>query len=114
MIKKGRYSALVYRALRLSRAERSSAQLDVAVGVRFRCAQSNLRSPTGYWLPPISLVSTSKRLRRCATDGHAVDLQRRLTDADRHALAVLAANADTFVEREVVADHRDTMEYFRP
>ena len=32
--------------------------------------------------------------------------QRRLTDADRHALPVLAAGADAGVEREVVADHR--------
>jgi CRP-like cAMP-binding protein len=37
----------------------------------------------------------------------AVDAQRRLADADRHALAFLAAGADARIERHVVADHRD-------
>src|SRR4051812_29776827 len=35
--------------------------------------------------------------------------QRRLADANRHALAVLAAGADAGIEREVVADHGDAM-----
>ena len=43
-----------------------------------------------------------------AAHGHRVDLQRRLADADRHALAVLAADADARVELQVVADHADT------
>ena len=33
--------------------------------------------------------------------------KRRLADADRHALAVLAAGADAGIERHVVADHAD-------
>src|SRR6185369_13474484 len=37
----------------------------------------------------------------------SIDTQGRLADADRHALAILAAGADTGVELEVVADHRD-------
>ena len=36
-----------------------------------------------------------------------VDAQRRLADADRHALAFLAADADAGVELHVVADHAD-------
>src|SRR6476469_9505098 len=44
-------------------------------------------------------------LRRTA-DGQSLDLQRRLTDAHRYALAVLAARADASIEREIVADHR--------
>ena len=42
-----------------------------------------------------------------SADRDAVDPQRRLADADRHALAVLAASADAGVEREIVADHGD-------
>ena len=40
--------------------------------------------------------------------------KRRLADADRHALAVLAAGADAVIEREVVADHRDAVQVGRP
>src|SRR6185295_751140 len=46
-------------------------------------------------------------------DGDAIHAQRRLTDADRHALAILAAGADTGVEREIVADHADAMQVAR-
>ena len=38
-------------------------------------------------------------------DRDPLHAQRRLADADRHALAVLAAGADPGVELEVVADH---------
>ena len=41
-----------------------------------------------------------------AADRQPVDAQRRLADADRHALAFLAADADAGVELHVVADHR--------
>src|SRR5262245_3955741 len=37
----------------------------------------------------------------------AVHAQRRLADANWHALAVLAAGADAGVELEIVADHAD-------
>jgi hypothetical protein len=47
------------------------------------------------------------RVSRRSPDGEAVDLERRLPDAHRHALALLAAGADAAVEREVVADHAD-------
>src|SRR5262245_22298739 len=42
-----------------------------------------------------------------APDRDAVHAQRRLTDADRHALAVLAAGADAGIELQVAADHAD-------
>src|SRR6516165_8203637 len=42
-----------------------------------------------------------------AAHREAIDPERRLTDADRNALAVLAAGADAIVELQVVADHRD-------
>src|SRR5205085_107369 len=42
---------------------------------------------------------------RGAADRDLVDAQRRLTDTDRHALAVLAAGADAGIELHVVADH---------
>src|SRR6185437_5243903 len=48
-----------------------------------------------------------------AADGDAVDAQRRLADADRHALAVLAAGADAAVECKVVADHRHAVQVGR-
>ena len=38
-------------------------------------------------------------------DRDPVHAQRRLADADRHALPVLAAGADAAIEREIVADH---------
>src|SRR5262245_29803382 len=41
-----------------------------------------------------------------AADRESIDAQRRLSDANRHALPFLAAGADPVVELEVVADHR--------
>src|SRR5580698_11179202 len=49
-----------------------------------------------------------------AADGDAIHPQRRLADADRHALAVLAAGADAVVEREIVTDHSHAMHVSRP
>jgi hypothetical protein len=40
-----------------------------------------------------------------ATDRHAIKLDRRHAHPYRHALSVLAAGADAFVESEIVADH---------
>src|SRR5262245_37026833 len=42
-----------------------------------------------------------------------VDAQRRLADAHRDALTVLAAGADAVVEGEVVADHADAVQVGR-
>src|SRR5471032_1129025 len=56
--------------------------------------------------------ATASPLSRAA-DGHAVHAQRRLADADRHALAFLAAHADARIELHVVADHRDAVKHFR-
>src|SRR5580704_3900690 len=44
----------------------------------------------------------------------AIDAQGRLADADRDALAVLAAGADAVVEFEIVADHRHPVQVGRP
>src|SRR5450432_2456410 len=61
-----------------------------------------IRGPQG------SLHATAFRLHSLCrpADGQAIDAQRRLSDAHRHALAVLAAGADTRIERHVVTDHR--------
>src|SRR5436190_154539 len=48
-----------------------------------------------------------------AAHGDAVHPQGRLADADRHALAVLAAGADTGIEREIIADHGDAVQVGR-
>src|SRR5579863_8472194 len=63
----------------------------------------------------LNLPRRAPRNRRSAraADRNAVDAQRRLTDADRHALAVLAAGADAVVERKIVADHGDAMQVGR-
>src|SRR5437763_8190703 len=53
-------------------------------------------------------------LPRRATHREPVDAQRGLANADRHALAILAAGADARVEREVVADHRYARERIGP
>jgi hypothetical protein len=60
-----------------------------------------------------SAVSTSRCLPRAA-DRDPIHAQRRLPDAHRHALAVLAARADAGIEGEVVADHADPVEIGRP
>src|SRR5215469_15680365 len=44
-------------------------------------------------------------LSRCATDREAGEFQCRLSDPYRHALAILAAGADTGIQRHVIADH---------
>src|SRR5687767_5689814 len=49
---------------------------------------------------------TREVLRRGAADREPVHAQGRLADPDRHALAILAAGADTVVELQIVADHR--------
>ena len=48
-----------------------------------------------------------------SSHGHAVDLDGRDADADRHALPFLAADADAFVELEIVAHHADVLQRFR-
>src|SRR3954467_10383374 len=53
---------------------------------------------------PIRFLSRS-------TNGEAIHLQSRNSDADGDALPVLAAGANAFVEREIVADHRDAREH---
>jgi hypothetical protein len=67
-------------------------------------------------IPDCGSSGHNHRLRRSparASDRDPVHPQRRLADADRHALAVLAASADTVVEREVAADHGDAVEVGR-
>src|SRR3954466_7867009 len=49
-----------------------------------------------------------------AAHREAVDAQCRLPDADRHALAFLAARAHSGVECHVVADHRHARQRIRP
>src|SRR5690349_25116393 len=49
----------------------------------------------------------------CSSDRDLLHPQRRLADADRHALAVLAAGADAGIEREIVAHHGNAMQIGR-
>src|SRR5215472_3795814 len=88
-----------------------------------------LRSRSRRSMPPASAWRSSavRICRRCArllrraspeNSGRAADCQRidaqcRLTDTDRHALAILAAGADTLIELQVVADHGDARQYIR-
>src|SRR5690606_24699584 len=70
-----------------------------------------------FMLPMMKAVTfrrddTSKFLN-CSTHGQAVDTQGWLTDADRYALAFLAAGANAAIERHVVADHGDAFQYVR-
>ena len=46
-------------------------------------------------------------------DRQPVDAERRLANTDRHALAVLAASADTGIHFQVVADHGDLGQHIR-
>jgi hypothetical protein len=46
-------------------------------------------------------------------DRESIDAQRRLPDADRHALTFLAADADAVIEFQIVADHAHAREYVR-
>src|SRR3982074_1612468 len=48
-----------------------------------------------------------------AADRESFDPERRLADADGHALAVLATGSNTVVELQVVADHRDARQHVR-
>src|SRR5215831_3050880 len=54
-----------------------------------------------------SPTSLGRKSSRGAAHGQGIDAQRRLADADRDALAVLAAGADAGIERHVVADQPD-------
>ena len=46
-----------------------------------------------------------------AAHGEGINLERRLPDADGHALALFAAHAHALVELEVVSDHADAREH---
>src|SRR5215212_8490490 len=48
-----------------------------------------------------------------ASNRYPLHPQRGLADAYRHALAVLAAGADTGVQRQIVADHRNAVQVGR-
>ncbi|VDZ90867.1 Uncharacterised protein [Lelliottia amnigena] len=41
----------------------------------------------------------------CAADRQTVDFQRRLAYANRQALAFFTADANTFIQFEIVTDH---------
>src|SRR5712692_1404597 len=83
------------------------------------CAElhQKLRAPSEKTKPSCSIIvaaqvghpSSSPR----PADGDAVHAQGGLADADRHALAVLAAGADTRIELEVVPDHAHPVEVGR-
>src|ERR1700674_5543251 len=70
---------------------------------RLPCGSAALADSSPFGPGPARIIS----LLDGAADGQAVNAQRWLANADRHALAVLAASADPVVKRQVVADHRD-------
>src|SRR6202789_2196335 len=49
-----------------------------------------------------------------ATDSHAIKLDGWHADADGNALARFATGANPFVEREIIANHRDVLQRFGP
>src|ERR1700730_5128971 len=53
------------------------------------------------------------RLLSRAADRESFDPERRLADADGHALPVLATGSNTVVELQVVANHRDARQHVR-
>src|SRR6516165_12286033 len=65
----------------------------------------------------VSSPGTASAISRAAlggaADGEAVNPERRLTDADGNALAVLAAGAYAIIELQIVADHRYAREHVR-
>ena len=75
--------------------------------------------PLHHWSGVRARTRTSGRPRASpgssggASDGQAVDQQRRLSHSGRNALAALAADADALVEREVVADALDPGQHGR-
>jgi hypothetical protein len=81
-----------------------SKQLDVVVAALREVAEAHGR---------VEIPRSGSRATRSA-DGQSIDLERRLSHADRHALAVLAAGADAAVELQVVADHRDARQASGP
>src|ERR1700754_1868319 len=50
--------------------------------------------------------------RSCSgsSDGDSIHTERRLSDANRHTLALFAAGADAVIELEIVADHGNAMQ----
>src|ERR1035438_2496547 len=50
---------------------------------------------------------------RRAPHRHAIDPDGRDAHAHRHALPLLAANADAFVQLQIVAHHADVLQRFR-
>ena len=50
-----------------------------------------------------------KRDLTSSTDRHHLQLQSRLPNPDRHALPLLATDADPGVQRQIVADHGDLL-----
>src|SRR3981081_429764 len=86
------------------------------------CGESQLHQASDYVPVSAYLVRDSalrhSALRQCPPSGRAADREsfdpeRRLADADGHALAVLATGPNTVVELQVVADHRDARQHVR-
>src|SRR5215475_14090000 len=73
-----------------------------------RVGAHHVRQPSDATAGRATLSNPRHNLCRAA-DRDAVHAQRGLTDADRHALAVLAAGADARVELEVIADHHGAL-----
>src|SRR4030081_1588752 len=81
------------------------------------CGESQLHQASDY-VPVSAYLVRDSALRQCPPSGRAADREsfdpeRRLADADGHALAVLATGPNTVVELQVIADHRDARQHVR-
>jgi hypothetical protein len=85
------------------------------LGVLQRSAQKAFenRSVLGVKFRDLALYLHIDILRR-APHRHPIDLDRRNAYADGHALPFFTARPDAFVEPEVVSDHADVLQGFRP
>src|SRR6476619_6644892 len=80
------------------------------------CQQSASAGADDPWFRPSphNPARASPGSRRGTADGQCIDQHRGLTDTGGNALPTLAADADTFVERHVVADAEDAGQDRRP
>src|SRR5690606_23902619 len=83
----------------------AAARIEITQKIRLR-SQRRMPAQAGiriHGLPDSRFHGNDYERLSSAADGEPVDAQGRQTDADRHALAFLAARADAAIERHVVA-----------
>src|SRR5712671_5227730 len=96
----------------LPRADRGNAATSPRRRAHRRCEVS-IAMIGNRWIFRATAAAPAAGSAAGSAHRDAVHPQRGLADADRYALAVLAAGADAGVEGEVVADHADLVEVGR-